>query len=207
MNRVKAGAGAGVAGGNAGSPAAATAPQPPKPQQPPDFKVGQVVYHKNWDSVGVVVGVHPDEGGHFYTVKRPDGSEVQTVEDFLWEVKNGGPDFVPEDKNVGAKEAKQKEARRSDDYEKSNERKAIEEDEATGEAKEDAGINQAKEEAKEDKEAEEKQGPTQIHSNYDGFSYYDMPLYLSANEITAYWSNYNNTDNANMGIYAGIGGG
>ena len=34
------------------------------------------------------------------------------------------------------------------------------------------------------------------HSNYDGFSYYDMPLYLSVNEITTYWSNYNNTDNA-----------
>ena len=32
------------------------------------------------------------------------------------------------------------------------------------------------------------------HSNYDGFTYYDLPLYLSANEITTYWSNYNNTD-------------
>ena len=34
------------------------------------------------------------------------------------------------------------------------------------------------------------------HSNYDGFSYYDMPLYMSVNEITTYWSTYNNTENA-----------
>ena len=32
------------------------------------------------------------------------------------------------------------------------------------------------------------------HSNYDGFSYYDLPLYLSVDEITSYWSTYNNTD-------------
>ena len=32
------------------------------------------------------------------------------------------------------------------------------------------------------------------HSNYDGFTYYDLPLYMSVAEITTYWSNYNNTD-------------
>ncbi len=32
------------------------------------------------------------------------------------------------------------------------------------------------------------------HSNYDGFSYYDLPLYMSVDEITSYWSSYNNTD-------------
>jgi len=32
------------------------------------------------------------------------------------------------------------------------------------------------------------------HSNYNGFSYYDLPLYMSVDEITSYWSNYNNTD-------------
>ena len=32
------------------------------------------------------------------------------------------------------------------------------------------------------------------HSNYEGESYYDMPLYMSADDITNYWSNYNNTD-------------
>ena len=32
------------------------------------------------------------------------------------------------------------------------------------------------------------------HSNYDGFSYYDLPLYMSVDEITSYWSGYNNTD-------------
>lgn len=32
------------------------------------------------------------------------------------------------------------------------------------------------------------------HSNYDGFSYLDSPLYLSADAITTFWSNYNNTD-------------
>ena len=33
------------------------------------------------------------------------------------------------------------------------------------------------------------------HSAYDeGLSYGDMPLYMSANDITNYWSNYNNTD-------------
>ena len=32
------------------------------------------------------------------------------------------------------------------------------------------------------------------HSLYEGLSYGDMPLYMSANDITVYWSNYNNTD-------------
>ena len=32
------------------------------------------------------------------------------------------------------------------------------------------------------------------HSLYEGLSYGDMPLYMSANDITNYWSNYNNTD-------------
>ncbi len=32
------------------------------------------------------------------------------------------------------------------------------------------------------------------HSNYDGFSYEDMSLYLSVEEITSFWSNFNNTD-------------
>lgn len=32
------------------------------------------------------------------------------------------------------------------------------------------------------------------HSNYDGFSYLDMSLYMSANDITTFWSNHNNTD-------------
>lgn len=32
------------------------------------------------------------------------------------------------------------------------------------------------------------------HSTYEGLSYFDMPLYMSVNEITNYWSNYNNTD-------------
>tara|TARA_B110000977_G_scaffold4113_1_gene5783 strand:- start:240 stop:1328 length:1089 start_codon:yes stop_codon:yes gene_type:complete len=32
------------------------------------------------------------------------------------------------------------------------------------------------------------------HSNYDGFSYLDMPLYMSVEEITSFWSNYNSTD-------------
>ena len=31
------------------------------------------------------------------------------------------------------------------------------------------------------------------HSLYEGLSYGDMPLYMSANDITVYWSNYNNT--------------
>ncbi len=32
------------------------------------------------------------------------------------------------------------------------------------------------------------------HSSYEGLSYSDMPLYMSVNNITNYWSNYNNTD-------------
>ena len=32
------------------------------------------------------------------------------------------------------------------------------------------------------------------HSNYEGLSYGDMPLYMSVNDITNYWSNYNSTD-------------
>ena len=32
------------------------------------------------------------------------------------------------------------------------------------------------------------------HSNYDGFSYLGTSLYMSVNEITTYWSSYNNTD-------------
>ena len=32
------------------------------------------------------------------------------------------------------------------------------------------------------------------HSTYEGFSYYEMPLYLSVDEITSYWSDYNNGD-------------
>ena len=32
------------------------------------------------------------------------------------------------------------------------------------------------------------------HSTYEGLSYGDMPLYMSVNDITDYWSNYNNTD-------------
>ena len=32
------------------------------------------------------------------------------------------------------------------------------------------------------------------HSTYEGLSYGDMPLYMSVDDITDYWSNYNNTD-------------
>ena len=32
------------------------------------------------------------------------------------------------------------------------------------------------------------------HSNYDGFSYLGTSLYMSVNEITTFWSSYNNTD-------------
>ena len=32
------------------------------------------------------------------------------------------------------------------------------------------------------------------HSIYEGLSYGDMPLYMSVDDITNYWSNYNNTD-------------
>ena len=32
------------------------------------------------------------------------------------------------------------------------------------------------------------------HSTYEGLSYGDMPLYMSVDDITNYWSNYNNTD-------------
>ena len=32
------------------------------------------------------------------------------------------------------------------------------------------------------------------HSTYEGLYYGDIPLYMSANDITNYWSNYNNTD-------------
>ena len=32
------------------------------------------------------------------------------------------------------------------------------------------------------------------HSNYEGLSYSGMPLYMSVDEITSYWSSYNNTD-------------
>ena len=32
------------------------------------------------------------------------------------------------------------------------------------------------------------------HSIYEGLSYGDYPLYMSVNDITSYWSNYNNTD-------------
>ena len=32
------------------------------------------------------------------------------------------------------------------------------------------------------------------HSTYEGLSYYDMPLYMSVDDITTFWSNYNNTD-------------
>ena len=32
------------------------------------------------------------------------------------------------------------------------------------------------------------------HSIYEGLSYVDMPLYMSVNDITTFWSNYNNTD-------------
>jgi polyhydroxybutyrate depolymerase len=32
------------------------------------------------------------------------------------------------------------------------------------------------------------------HSTYEGLSYGDMPLYMSANDITNYWSSYNSTD-------------
>ncbi len=32
------------------------------------------------------------------------------------------------------------------------------------------------------------------HSNYNGFSYLDLPLYMSVEEITSYWSNYNNAN-------------
>ena len=32
------------------------------------------------------------------------------------------------------------------------------------------------------------------HSTYEGLSYGDMPLYMSANDITTFWSSYNNTD-------------
>ena len=32
------------------------------------------------------------------------------------------------------------------------------------------------------------------HSTYEGLSYGDLPLYMSVDDITSYWSNYNNTD-------------
>ena len=32
------------------------------------------------------------------------------------------------------------------------------------------------------------------HSTYEGLSYGDMPLYMSVDDITTFWSNYNNTD-------------
>lgn len=32
------------------------------------------------------------------------------------------------------------------------------------------------------------------HSNYNGFSYLELPLYMSVEEITTFWSNHNNTD-------------
>ena len=32
------------------------------------------------------------------------------------------------------------------------------------------------------------------HSTYEGLSYGDMPLYMSVDDITIFWSNYNNTD-------------
>ena len=32
------------------------------------------------------------------------------------------------------------------------------------------------------------------HSTYEGLSYYDMPLYMSVDDITTFWTNYNNTD-------------
>ena len=32
------------------------------------------------------------------------------------------------------------------------------------------------------------------HSTYEGLSYGNMPLYMSADDITTFWSNYNNTD-------------
>ena len=32
------------------------------------------------------------------------------------------------------------------------------------------------------------------HSTYEGLSYGDMPLYMSVDDITNFWSNYNNTD-------------
>ena len=32
------------------------------------------------------------------------------------------------------------------------------------------------------------------HSTYEGLSYGDMPLYMSVDDITSYWTNYNNTD-------------
>mgnify|MGYP001171808219 CR=1 FL=1 len=32
------------------------------------------------------------------------------------------------------------------------------------------------------------------HSNYNGFSYFETPLYMSVEEITTFWSNHNNTD-------------
>ena len=32
------------------------------------------------------------------------------------------------------------------------------------------------------------------HSTYEGLSYGDMPLYMSAANITSFWSSYNNTD-------------
>jgi polyhydroxybutyrate depolymerase len=32
------------------------------------------------------------------------------------------------------------------------------------------------------------------HSNYEGLSYSGLPLYMSVDEITSYWTNHNNTD-------------
>ena len=32
------------------------------------------------------------------------------------------------------------------------------------------------------------------HSSYEGLSYEDTPLYMSVDDITNYWANYNNTD-------------
>ena len=34
------------------------------------------------------------------------------------------------------------------------------------------------------------------HSTYEGLSFGEMPLYMSANDITTFWSNYNNTDSS-----------
>ena len=35
---------------------------------------------------------------------------------------------------------------------------------------------------------------TSPHSTYEGLSYGNMPLYMSVDDITTFWSNYNNTD-------------
>ena len=32
------------------------------------------------------------------------------------------------------------------------------------------------------------------HSRYEGYTYFNLPLYMSVDDITNYWSNYNNTD-------------